>query len=133
MKKIFTLKLNHMLKKTIVSATMLGIVFFALASSGGGKKKASSNLGVIPISAKGNFSSNDKKPAYSGSYLLNSMNTRNSTVYTSIVSYQRGNTTYLIPSKFKLTNGNAKVCFKSNGLSLKSNLNVVDLKIRLCK
>lgn len=133
MKKIFTLKLNHMLKKTIVSATMLGIVFFALASSGGGKKKASSNLGVIPISAKGNFSSNDKKPAYAGSYLLNSMNTRNSTVYTSIVSYQRGNTTYLIPSKFKLTNGNAKVCFKSNGLSLKSNLNVVDLKIRLCK
>ena len=56
MYKIFTLKLNHMLKKSLVCATMLGLVVIALASSGGGKKKSSgSTLGIIPIRANGTF------------------------------------------------------------------------------
>ena len=112
---------------------MVGMVLFALASSGGGKKKANTNLGIIPVTSKGHFSSQSGKPSFSGSYMLSSVNGGNSKVYRSVVSYQKGNTTYLIPSKFKLTNGTGKVCFKSNGLSLRSNLNVVDLKIRLCK
>jgi hypothetical protein len=132
--KIFTLKLNHMLKKSIICATMLGIVFFALASSGGGKKKSStSSLGVIPISANGTFTLKSK-PSYSGSHILSSTNSKNTTVYRSVITYQKGNTTYLIPSKYRMSNGNnAKVCFKSPTLSFRSNLNIVDLKIRLCR
>ena len=37
----FTQKLNHMLKKTIISFAMIGAVALALASSGGGNKKKS--------------------------------------------------------------------------------------------
>ena len=131
MEKIFTLKLNHMLKKTLVCATMLGIVFFALASSGGGKKKASSSaLGVIPITPRTALSLKTK-PAYTGSHLLSTTNSCNTTVFRSVVTYQKGNTTYLIPSKYRMSN--SPVTFKSSGLSLRSNLNVIDLKIRLCR
>jgi hypothetical protein len=35
----FTLKLNHMLKKSLISMAMVGAVALALASSGGGDKK----------------------------------------------------------------------------------------------
>src|SRR5689334_2714073 len=98
MVKIFTLKLNHMLKKSIVCATMLGIVFFALASSGGGKKKtSSSNLGVIPIRANNGTFTLKSKPSYTGSHMFSATTNRNTTVYRSVVTYQKGNTTYLIP------------------------------------
>lgn len=135
MMRIFTLKLNHMLKKSIVCATMLGLVFFALASSGGGKKKSSaSSLGVIPIRAANGTFTLKSKPAYTGSHILSTTNSRNTTVYRSVVAYQKGNTTYLIPSRYTVNNGvNSKVCFKSPTLSFRSNLNIIDLKIRLCK
>lgn len=123
-----------MLKKSIVSATMLGVVLFALASSGGGKKKTSSTLGVIPISAKGTFTLKSR-PSYSGSHIL-SVGDKASTTYRSVITYQKGNTTYLIPSKYNMANNgstNSKICFKSPTLSFRSNLNIVDLKIRLCK
>ncbi len=131
MNKFFTLKLNHMLKKSVICATMLGMVFFAFASTGGGKKKQSSALGVIPVSAKTTLSLKSK-PAYSGSHLLNTVSTSNATIYRSVVTYQKGNTTYIIPSQYKVAN-NPKVTLKSPTLSFRSNLNVIDLKIRLNK
>lgn len=128
---IFTLKLNHMLKKTIISATMLGVVVIALASSGGGKKKtASSNLGIIPVRANGTFVMKSK-PSYSGSHILRTVNSKNTTIIRSVVTYQQGNTTFIVPSQYRLNNS-SKLSFKS-GLSFRSNLNVVDLKLRLCK
>ena len=42
MNQTFTLKLNHMIKKTLASITLLGVVGLALASSGGGKGKSKS-------------------------------------------------------------------------------------------
>lgn len=121
-----------MFKKILVCATMLGIVFITLASSGGGKKKSSSaNLGIIPISARGNFTVNSR-PAYSGSHMMSSVNNRTSVVYRSMVTYQKGNTTYLIPSQYRM-NTSSKLSFKNAGLSFRSNLNVIDLKIRLCR
>ena len=130
MKKIFTLNLNHMLKKSVVSATLLSIVFFALASSGGGKKKSSSTLGVVPVSSK-SILSLKSRPSYSGSSFLTTTNTKNTTIIRSVVTYQKGNTTYVIPSQYKVNN--SKFCFTPAKLSFRSNLNVVDLKIRLCK
>lgn len=133
MKKIFTLKLNHMLKKSLISATMLGVVVIALASSGGGKKKSStsSSLGLIPIRANGTFTLK-AKPNYSGSHVFSTMNLKNSTVYKSVITYQKGNTTFIVPSKYRLNNASSKLSFNS-GNSYKSNLKMVDLKLRLCK
>jgi hypothetical protein len=131
MNRIFTLKLNHMLKKTIISATMLGLVVIALASSGGGKKKsAGSTLGIIPIRANGTFTVKSK-PTYTGSFLYSTANLKNSTMYRSVITYQKGNTTFIVPSQYRLNN-QRKLTFNSNQ-PFKSNLNVVDLKVRLCR
>ena len=131
MNKIFTLKLNHMLKKTLVCATLLGLVVIALASSGGGKKKSSgSTLGLIPIRSNGTFTLKSK-PSYSGSFLYTTANQKNSTTYRSVITYQKGNTTFMIPSQYRLNN-QRKLTFNSNQ-TLKSNLNVLDLKVRLCR
>lgn len=109
---------------------MLGIVVLALASSGGGdKKRTAANLGIIPIRANGTFL--NAKPGYSGSHILHTVNKRNYTVYKSVVTYQNGNTTYIVPSQFRMNN-NPTITFNP-GLSLRSNMNVIDLKIRLCK
>lgn len=129
MKKIFTLKLNHMLKKSLICATMLGLVVIALASSGGGKKKSSSSLGLIPVRANGTFSLKSK-PSYAGSHVFSTVNLKNSTVYRSVITYQKGNTTFIIPTKYRLNNG-AKLTFSSN--SYRSNLKMLDLKLNLCK
>ncbi len=132
MSNFLTLKLNHMLKKLVVCVIMLGIVFIAFASTGGGKKKKSSALASIPLNAKTALSLRTK-PTYSGSQFLTTTTTSNAIVYRSVVTYQRGNTTYVIPSQFKLQNQKlSKVTLKSPTLSFRSNLNVIDLKIRLC-
>jgi hypothetical protein len=129
--KFFTLKLNHMLKKSLISATMLGVVVIALASSGGGKKKtASSNLGIIPVRANGTFSLK-AKPTYSGSHLMSTVNLKNATIYRSVITYQKGNTTFVVPSHFRM-HKNSKLSFNSSQ-SYRSNLKMVDLKLRLCR
>jgi len=131
MNRIFTLKLNHMLKKSIISATMLGVVVIALASSGGGKKKAAnSNLGIIPVRSNGSFVMN-ARPSYSGSHILKTTNSKNTTVIRSVITYQKGNTTFIVPSQYRLNNS-SKLSFNS-GLSFRSNLNMIDLKLRLCR
>ena len=131
MQSIFTLKLNHMLKKFIVSATMLGLVIIALASSGGGKKKsAGSTLGIIPIRANGTFTLKSK-PSYSGSFTYSTASLKNSTLYRSVITYQKGNTTFVVPSQYRVNNQH-KLTFNSNQ-AFKSNLSVIDLRLRLCK
>jgi hypothetical protein len=127
----FTLKLNHMLKKIIVCATMMGIVFIALASSGGGKKKSSgANVALVPVKSNGTLNLKTR-PAYSGSHFMRSETSRDATVYRSLIAYKQGNTTYLVPSKYRMNNS-SRLSMKS-GLSGRSNLNMIDLKIRLSK
>jgi len=120
-----------MLKKTLVCATMLGLVVIALASSGGGKKKSSgSTLGLIPIRSNGTFTLKSK-PSYSGSFLYTTANLKNSTMYRSVITYQKGNTTFVVPSQYRLNN-QRKLTFNSNQ-TFRSNLNVIDMKVRLCR
>jgi hypothetical protein len=131
MRMTFTLKLNHMLKKSLISATMLGVVVIALASSGGGKKKSSnSSLGVISVRANGTFTLKSK-PNYSGSHVLSTMNLKNSTVYRSVITYQKGNTTFIIPSKYRISNGSKLTVGSCN--TARSNLKMFDLKLNLSR
>ena len=121
----FTLKLNLMLKKSLICGLMLGVVAFALASSGGGKKKSALHspafgalrpTAAFTLRSKGSFSNN----------LLFSGDTRNNAkivTYKSVVTYQQGNTIYVLPTQYRLVNA-SRTCYKTN-------LNMVDLKIRL--
>jgi hypothetical protein len=113
-----------MLKKSLACMLMLSIVALSVASSGGKKKKGSAvEPAFTPLRSSGGFTLKSS-PAYSGSHLLSTARNKEFTLYNSVVTYQRGNTIYVLPSQVKMNH--RKPCFKSN-------LQMVDLKIRLKK
>jgi len=118
-------KLKNMLKKFSICITMLGIVVLALASSGGGRKKSSNPslpFNSFRSSTGFNFTS---KPDYTGSMVFGSTMNKNYTMVNSVITYQKGKIIYVVPSKYKITT--------ASRMSFKSNLNVIDLKVRLSK
>ena len=125
MKVNSTLKFNHMLKKTLISCAMIGAVALAaVASSGGGKKKSETPLKPIytPIRTTNGFTLK-AGPSYTGSQILSSERSRNFITYSTVVTYQKGNTVYIMPQQVKM---NMRPSFKTN-------LNLLDLKIKLHK
>lgn len=124
MQKISTLKLNHMLKTSVVCAILLSMVAMGLASSGGGKRKSGIATPVFTsFRSTGTFTLKSR-PDYAGSQGFIRMADQNSMLYKSVVTYQQGNTIYILPSNYRIS---------YNRLSVRSNLNVIDLKIRLKK
>lgn len=122
-----TLKFNHMLKKSIISCAMIGVVTLALASSGGGggKKKSSVtplSTSFTPIRTTNGFTLK-AGPAYTGSQIYSSERNHNFVTYNTLVTYQKGNTVYILPNRVTV---NTKPLYRSN-------LNVLDLRIRLRK
>jgi hypothetical protein len=123
MQETSTLKINHMLKKSIFSLAMIGAVALALASSGGGGKKTATV--VAPTAAKiksvpgfslkagRNYSTLSLKNGY------NSLSTNNS-----LLTYRKGNTIYILPTSTK---------YKPSTVGSRNNLNVVNFKLNLRK
>ncbi|WP_162915633.1 hypothetical protein [Paraflavitalea soli] len=114
-----------MLKKTLISCAMIGAVALAaVASSGGGKKKSEAPLKPIytPIRTTNGFTLK-AGPSYTGSHILSSERSRNFITYSTVVTYQKGNTVYILPQQVKSA---IKPTFKTN-------LNLLDLKIKLHK
>src|SRR5687768_6549532 len=99
-----TLKLNHMLKKSIVSLTFLGVVALALASTGGGIKKKSNKLfnpEFTPIRTSNGFSMRSGVN-YSGSMITSSQRNKSSMNLNSLVTYQKGNVIYILPNQHRI-------------------------------
>jgi hypothetical protein len=114
-----------MLKKSLViGLAMIGTVVLALASSGGGgnKKKnlASTKQGFAPLKSSSGLTLK-AGPNYTGSYIYSSQR-NNILSYNTLVTYQKGNTIFILPYKYKLNTS------KSGS---KNNLNVLDLKINI--
>jgi hypothetical protein len=125
MQETFTLKLNHMFKKSIVSLSLIGVVALALASTGGGIRKKSNKLfnpEFAPIKTASGFS---MRPGvkYSGSMVTSVTKNKSSINLTSLVTYQKGNTIYILPNQHRISKLNTQ----------KSNLNLVDVRINLHK
>ena len=123
-----TLKLNHMLKKTIISCAMIGAFALALASSGGGDKKKAEALrkpDFTPIRTTNGFTLK-AGPAYTGSHTFSSVRSNNYITHSAVVTYQQGNKVFILPYKSRV---NVTPCNYSN----RNNLNAFDLKIRLRK
>lgn len=110
-----------MLKKSLTSFLLLGVVALALASSGGGKNKKKSSIqtnfscgtGPSGISLKSGST-------FTGSFSIGQKSSR-FVLYNTVVTYQKGNTIFILPYKYKLNNNNLS----------RTNLNAVDLKFRL--
>jgi hypothetical protein len=121
----FTQKLNHMLKKTIISSLMIGAVALAVASSGGGdKKKEARKAEFTPIRTTNGFTLR-AGPTYTGSLTFGRLRNNNMITYNTVVTYQKGNSIYILPRHTRLSAA-ATPTFRSN-------LNLLDLKFRLHK
>jgi hypothetical protein len=122
----FTQKLNHMLKKTIISCTMIGAVALALASSGGGDKKKSEaprNSIFTPIRTTNGFTLK-AGPSYTGSRLFSIERSKGFVTYNSVVTYQKGNSVIILPHQSRMS---------TNSSTFRSNLKLLDLKYRIGK
>ena len=126
-----TLKLNHMLKKTIISCAMIGAFALALASSGGGDKKKAESLrkpDFTPIRTTNGFTLK-AGPAYTGSHTFNSVRANNYITRSTVVTYQQGNKVFILPY-----NSQNRVNVTPDRSSYnRNNLNAFDLKIRFRK
>lgn len=125
MQETFTLKFNHMLKKSIVSLSLVGVVALALASTGGGIRKKTNKLFTpefTPIKTSTGFS---MRPGvtYTGSLVTSVTRNKSSLNLNSLVTFQKGNTIYILPNQHRI----------STVKTQKSNLNLVDLRINLHK
>lgn len=113
-----------MLKKLLTSFILLGIVVLALASSGGGgnKKNVVAKTAFKPVANSTGFTLK-AGPRFAGSQVFSSQK-KDFVLYNTLVTYQKGNTIYILPYHYKLND--QKACTRSN-------FNVIDLKIRLHK
>lgn len=116
-------------RKSAICFVLTAMAFLAFASKGGGGgDKGKSNpitSQFTPIRTSGGFTLKTG-PIYRGSQLFNQEKKKDVISFNSIVTYQRGNTTFILPYKSKVTLPTGKNCMKSN-------LNVVDFKINLRK
>ena len=114
-----------MLKKTIISCAMIGAVALALASSGGGEKKRGASPlkpEFTPIRTTNGFTLRSGL-AYTGSQMLETQRTNSFITYKSLVTYEKGNNVYIVPNRVKV----------STRPQMRSNLNLLDLKIKIRK
>ena len=118
----FTLKFNHMLKKSMISMAMIGAVALALASSGGGdKKKAAATPGINVLKTTPGFS---LRAGRSYSNALSFRNRSNDFVLNNtILTYRKGNTIYILPPASKF----------SKPPTGRSNLNLLNVNVKLRK
>ncbi len=115
---------THYGRKAIASIFLVSIAFFALAITGGGSKskKAQNNFGFVSVKTTNGFTLKSG-PNYKGSFALTKSKTSTGTSYTSLITYQQGNTTFIMPYKYKVNNNQAP----------KSNMQLVNLKMKIRK
>lgn len=118
-----------MLKKTIISGMLIGVVALAVASSGGGDKKKSDakrKADFTPIKTTNGFTLK-AGPAYSGSSIFSTTRTGNFLNQSGVVTYQQGNAVIILPHQSRVNTNPVTTTITP----FKSNLNFLDLKIRL--
>lgn len=110
----------------MLSVGLVGVTFFAFASIGGDKNRAKSSSvksGFSPLKTSSGFTLKSGLN-YRGSVLLNEERTAKYITYTSLITYQKGNATYILPNKYKVYLGSD---------NNKSSLQMLNLHIKICK
>jgi hypothetical protein len=91
-------------KKAFISFILVGFGALAIASMGGGGSKAKDKTvrpEFTPIRTTNGFTLRTG-PVYHGSMIFAQEKTNNLVSLNSIVTYQKGNTTYILPCRYKL-------------------------------
>ena len=126
-----TIKMRKLIRQIAISLLLVAVVGLAFASKGGGgdKKKGPSfpfKSSFTPIRTTNGFTLKTG-PAYTGSYLLGQEKTQNYISLNTITTYQKGNTIFVLPYRYKVPT--------SPYLNLpgKTNMQLMDVRIRLGK
>ena len=122
-----TIQWRKLMRKTLVSTILLAMVGLAFASKGGGGDNKKSNSHSLktdftPIRTTTGFTLK-MGPSFSGSVLLSSEKKANYVSFNTLVTYQKGNTTYIMPYQYKVNNS---LFLRNNN---NSSLQLLDLHI----
>ena len=96
--------LNSYVKKAFISFILIGLGALAIASMGGGGNKSKDKTvkpEFTPIRTTNGFTLK-AGPLYHGSLVFGQLKSNNLVSLNSIVTYQKGNTTYILPCRYKL-------------------------------
>jgi hypothetical protein len=119
------------MRKVLVSTLLIAVVGLTFASKGGGGEKKKDNsiplkTNFTPIRTTNGFTLKTG-PSYTGSYLLGQEKTDNYVSFHTLITYQKGNSIYIMPYKYKMNT--ASVYLNNSG----SNLQLLDLRIKMHK
>ena len=123
--------MRKLMRKMLVSTLLIAVVGLTFASKGGGgeKKKATHTplkTNFTPIRTTNGFTLKTG-PSYTGSYLVGQEKTDNYISFHTLITYQKGNSIYILPYKYKMNTANV---YLNNG---GSNLQLLDLRIKMHK
>ena len=121
--------MRKMMRKFAISGVLVIIVVLAFASKGGGgdKKSGSFKSEFTPIRSLNTFTLRTSS-VYSGSYTFYHEKENNRLSVNTSITYQRGNTLYILPYKYKVSMGPA------TGVEVqKTNLQFLGVKIKMPK
>src|SRR5579872_2352837 len=120
-----TIECRKLMRKTLISALMVAVVGLASASMGGGGKKDSKNkvnANFTPIRTTSGFTLK-AGPTLMGNYSLGTIKTPDYVSFNTLVTYQKGNSIYIMPYHYKINTS----MYLDN--SNNNNLRLLDLKI----
>lgn len=128
MLNVRTIELRKLIRKLLISSSMVAIVSLAVASKGGGgdKQKATTPLktNFVPIRTTTGFTLK-AGPTFTGSTVINTQKTPEYISFQTLITYQRGNSTFIMPRTLKV---NPSVFMHNNS---GSNLSLLDLRINM--
>jgi len=127
MLNLSTIELRKLIRKLLISASMVAIVGLAVASKGGGDKGKSNTplkTNFVPIRTTGGFTLK-AGPTFMGSTVTSTEKTPEYVSFQTLITYQHGNSTFIMPRTLKV---NSSVFMHNNS---GSNLNLLDLRINM--
>jgi hypothetical protein len=112
-------------RKTIISFVLVGFAALAFASMGGGgaKKSKTVKADFVPIRTTNGFTLK-AGPSYHGSLIFGQEKNKNVISFNSVVTYQKGNTTYILPYKYRM---------QTSSMESRNNMQLFNLKLKMHK
>ena len=116
------------IRLTAVSLLLFAVTALAFASKGGGEKKKRREFenSFTPINASSSFSLK-RSPLYSGSIVSFHQQTDSRISMNAMVTYQHGNTTFILPYQYRVNIG------PSPDYNTRSNLQFLGIRIQMPK
>jgi hypothetical protein len=128
MLNLSTIELRKLIRKVMISTCLVAVVGLAWASKGGGGDKGKANTTLktnfVPIRTTTGFTLK-AGPTFTGTTIIGTEKTREYVSFNTLITYQHGNMTYVVPRTFKV---NSNIFMRNTS---GSNLSLLDLRINM--